>query len=198
LASAVVVCEDETAREGAGVTSRPSSDACPSGGQRARGGGRRGRRREGKGVGGSGGAHLASRLRVARRGRERNERERHERYGLEEGAEEHVVEGREVVRSRGELFRAEARGKVRREPVACRALDVEIDSDDAEEAAYRAARGPPPRGTLGATDRTRLEASRALPCVRIDASERNERLSASDEFSRNLACFRAFLWFVIF
>ena len=86
------------AREGAGATSRPSSDACPSGGNRARGGdvggGERGR------AGGPRGAHRASRLRVARRGRERDERERHERYGLEEGAEEHVVVegvGREIV-----------------------------------------------------------------------------------------------------
>jgi hypothetical protein len=94
------------------------------------GGGERGR------AGGPRGAHRASRLRVARRGRERDERERHERYGLEEGAEEHVVVegvGREVE------GRAVPGGGARESAPRSRvaALDVEIDSDDAEEAASR-------------------------------------------------------------
>ena len=117
------------------------------------GGGERGRAR------GPRGAHLASRLRVARRGRERDERERHERRGREEGAAEHVVEGREVVRSRVKLFRAEARRKVRLGRVSPRSTSKSTRTTPRRP--HRAVRGPAstgaPRGTLGATDRTRPE-----------------------------------------
>ena len=134
--------------------------------------------------GGSEGAHRASRLRVARRGRECHERERHERYGLEEGAEEHVVVegvGREVE---GELFRAEARGKVRLGRVSPRSTSKSTRTTPRRP--HRAVRGPPPRGTLDAADRTRPEASRALPCVRIDDSERNEREGTWRHFGKHL------------